>query len=195
MNDGSKGTTSAQRIAELVSHLVDGWHEQIEYYAPVEQGIERRVKNIKQKALIAQLLQEVSGYGTNSMGDRWGKPGSRPPGTLDIMALIDDIDRWLWEHAACSATSRTTRLRSLVTIATGRDETEWADDVTRQLRRYIKTARIMLGYDVPTRKLRDIGCGDCGGTLIVAIDVESDIHCTACPKRYTRWEWVDLVMD
>jgi hypothetical protein len=59
----------------------------------------------------------------------------------------------------------------------------------------------MLQYDVPAIPLRDTVCGECGGTLVVAVDADSDVRCVgnleqaSCGKIYFKHMWVDLLPE
>jgi hypothetical protein len=192
-----------ERIADLVGALVDGWYERVEYKIMVNRQIESRVTSVRQRSLLHQLASEVSGYSPSSVGERYGQPGSRPPGSLDMLDLLTDIDLYLGAVKA-TGKGREAKLRSLVSISFSGGP-EWGSVIVRDLGRFVKTARIMLGYDVPARPLRDTVCGSCGGTLVVAQDADSDVRCVGkptddpqvseppCGTVYPRWQWVDLL--
>lgn len=185
-----------EALAEVVNHLVDGWTERIEYKVMRNRQIEERAVSVKQDSIITQLEGEVSGYPTGSLGVRWGKPGSRPPGTLDLLGHLESLDAYLRDMGATGRT-REQRLRSLVSLDADEDASRL---LLRDLRRFVRTARIMLGYDMPKRALRDVVCGKCEGVLAVAIDASSDVVCVGkpgerapCGTVYARWQWVDLL--
>jgi hypothetical protein len=188
-----------ERLAELVGILVDGWYERIEYKVLVNRNIEQRAASVRQRGLIEQLSADLNGYPISSPGSRSGKAGSRPPATLDLLDLVHAIDVYLVAQCVVART-RPERLRSLVSTATIRGD-EWTRETCRDLRRFIKTARIYLGYDVPARPLRDTVCGGCGGTLVVAVDADSDVRCVgtdevpSCGTIYPKWQWIDLLED
>jgi hypothetical protein len=196
---GRGRVNDVERLAELVKEFVDGFQERIEYKVLINGGIEARARSMRQLGLIDQLTGEVSGYAPVSTGARWGQPGSRPPGTLDLLDLVHHIDAYLAAQAT-HGRGRLERLRSLVTIATNRGP-DWTQDTCHDLRRFRKTARIMLQYDVPAVPLRDTVCGDCGGTLVVAVNADSDVRCVgtseqvSCGMIYERWRWVDLLPE
>lgn len=216
---------SAELLADLVSALIDPWYERVEFCTPVcvhtcackedqlmltsamlkhfvcmcPLRLEQRVTRVRQASLLDQLTGEASGYAPTQLGGiRGGKPKSKPPATLDMMELVGAIDTML-NNMGAEGKARRDRLRHLVSMSIRIDEREWTDRVTVQVRRFIKTARIMLQYDVPSRVLRDVVCGECGGALVVAIDATSDVRCvggeetTACGQVYRRYEWVDLL--
>jgi hypothetical protein len=188
-----------ERLASLINEFVDGFHERIEYNVMVGHGIEARAASVRQPGLITQLLGEVSGYAPVSTGARWGQPSSRPPGTLDFIDLLHHIDSWLIMESA-TGRNRTEKLRSLVSSATFRSD-EWTKEACHDLRRFRKTARIMLQYDVPAVPLRDTVCGECGGTLVVAVNADSDVRCVgtseqpSCGMVYEKWRWVELLPE
>lgn len=216
---------STELLADLVSALIDPWYERVEFCTPVcvhtcackedqlmltsamlkhfvcmcPLRLEQRVTRVRQASLLDQLTGEASGYAPTQLGGiRGGKPKSKPPATLDMMELVGAIDTML-NNMGAEGKARRDRLRHLVSMSIRIDEREWTDRVTVQVRRFIKTARIMLQYDVPSRVLRDVVCGECGGALVVAIDATSDVRCvggeetTACGQVYRRYEWVDLL--
>lgn len=186
-----------ERLADLVAEFVDGFYERVEYSVLRNRRLEARAANMRQPGLISQLTGEVSGYSPVAIGERWGQKGSRPPGTLDLVDLVDHIDKWLAQQGA-QGRGRLEKLRFLVSCAGFRGE-PWTQETYRDLRRYRKTARIMLQYDTPSVSLRDTVCGECGGTLVVAVNVDSDVRCVgteeqqSCGKIYHRYMWVDLL--
>lgn len=217
-------TVSTEVLAELVNGLVGGWHERVEYSVPtcvhtpvcIEDQrmltpamlkhfvcmcplrLEQRCERVYQPPLIDQLTGEASGYAPTVMGGvRGGKPKSKPPATLDMMGLVETIDQMLADSGAEGA-SRVDKLRNLVSISINAHN-NWTMHTCHLIRRYIKTARIMLHYDVPSRVLRDVVCGQCGGALVVAIDATSDVRCVGsdttspCGQIYARYAWVDLL--
>jgi hypothetical protein len=90
--------------------------------------------------------------------------------------------------------TRVDKLRNLVSISLKMDSA-WTRYASIHIRRYVKTARIMLQYDVPKRVLRDVVCGTCKSALVVAVDASSDVVCVGegCGQVYRRYEWVDLL--
>lgn len=72
-------------------------------------------------------------------------------------------------------------------------------EVKEDLRKLVRSARIILGYDSPQRMLESTVCGTCGGALIVADDASTDVRCIgtpdapSCGTRYYRWQWIDLL--
>jgi hypothetical protein len=218
-------TVSTELLADLVNALINPWTERVEYSVPTcthtavcveDQAlltsamlkhhvcmcplhIEHRVDRVRQASLLDQLTGEASGYSPTQLGGvRGGKPESKPPATLDMLELVGTIDSMLSDQAALGST-RYDKLRSLVTISLALGNDEWTKQTCNLIRRYIKTARIMLHYDVPSRVLRDVVCGECGGALVVAIDATSDVRCvgdeqrTSCGQVYARYAWVDLL--
>lgn len=209
-----------ETVATLVAQIVDGWYEKIEYNKPVQVHteacrrlrmkcppgrlrhytcrcmvrLEPRTDRVRQTSLLDQLIGEVSGYSPVSMGSRWGKPGSRPPGTLDMVDMVSDLDEWLRTLTPVPRRTIPERARALVTLA-GDGDAEWNRMIIKHLRRFVRTARIVLRYDVPKAALRDAVCGECKGTLVVAVDAESDVRCIAegCGVIYPRYTWMDLL--
>lgn len=214
---------STELLADLVSALIDPWYERVEFCTPVcvhtcackedqlmltsamlkhfvcmcPLRLEQRVTRVRQASLLDQLTGEASGYAPTQLGGiRGGKPKSKPPATLDMMELVGTIEQFVADRDGKTLRDR---LRALVSYSMADSTDLWTDWACAQVRRYIKTARIMLQYDVPSRVLRDVVCGECGGALVVAIDATSDVRCvggeetTACGQVYRRYEWVDLL--
>lgn len=187
-----------ERLADLVSEFVHGFSERVEYHVRVGGHLEARAASVRQPGLLTQLLDEVSGYSPVALGERWGQKGSKPPGTLDYMDLVHQIDGYLDQQLGRMTRTREGRMCALVSVS-GIRGPEWTNGTIRDLRRYRKTARIMLQYDTPSVSLRDTVCGECGGTLVVAVNVDSDVRCVgneervSCGMVYERWRWVDLL--
>lgn len=208
-----------ERVAGLVSQFVDGWYERVEYNKPVQVHtevcrslrmkcppgrlkhyrcrcqvrLEPRTDRVRQAPLLVQLFEAQSGYSPVAMGGRYGKPGSRPPAPLDMLDLVNVIKNWL-DGVGIPPGPLPERLRALVSACGGMDGVE-AHRVAEKLSRYVRSARIVLQYDVPKRALRDTVCGECGSTLVVATDAGSDVKCTGedCGTVYRRYEWIDLL--
>jgi hypothetical protein len=211
---------ASERVADLVNGLIQPWTERVEYTLPVcvhtaecttthtslsvgeakhyectcPVRAEKRVERVTQPSILAQLDESADALTPGlASGARGTKPCSRPPATLDMLDLLCTIDVWL-DEVGSDATSRPARLRRLVTMS-GTHSNQWTFEVCLRLARYTKTARIMLNYDAPKRSLRDVVCGECGSTLVVAIDASSDVGCVGggCGKIYRQYEWVDLI--
>lgn len=217
-------TRTHAQLADLVSALVEGWVERVEYSVPTcvhtpvcieDQALltsamlkhftcmcplrlERRVNRVRQASLLDQLTGEANGYAPTLSGGRGSKPGSKPPATLDMLDLLASID-WFLVVMDADGKTRVDKLRNLVSRSMTLNDGEWTHHACSQIRRFIKTARIMLHYDVPSRVLRDVVCGECGGRLVVAIDATSDVRCVgpddgvSCGQVYVRYSWVDLL--
>jgi hypothetical protein len=191
--------TDTERLARLVGELVDGWTERVEYNIVINMRVEARATSVYQRPLIDQLMSEASGYAPVSMGSRWGKPDSRPPATLDLMGLVESIDQYL-AHQEAEGRGRLEKLRNLVSKSSVWGD-EWTRETCHELRRFIRTARIMLQYDVPQRKLTETVCHICGGSLAVAVDADSDVRCvgttqqTSCGQIYRKTQWIDLLPE
>jgi len=70
---------------------------------------------------------------------------------------------------------------------------------------WVKSARLLLGYEVRSVMLADTVCGVCGGALSVPRDASGDVVCVGlpyddpqeaqqpCGAVYRRLDWPDLV--
>jgi hypothetical protein len=77
--------------------------------------------------------------------------------------------------------------------------------VANKADRWVKDARLMLGYETRTVMLADTVCGECGGALSVPRDASGDVVCMGkpyddptkaeqpCGTTYSRWDWVELL--
>ncbi|MCX4912830.1 hypothetical protein [Streptomyces sp. NBC_00687] len=145
--------------------------------------------------------------GDGASGD---KPHSNPPGNQEALDLLMAIKA---DAASCFAALRehlypTHPQRAVDTVTALRTLPDWcamaggaevAGNVREVLRKHVRTARIVLGYDTRQHMLADTVCGDCGGALIVADDASTDVRCIGspdtppCGTRYYRWQWIDLL--
>ncbi|MFJ9413060.1 hypothetical protein ACIRPT_02700 [Streptomyces sp. NPDC101227] len=197
-------------LARVIDVLVKGWAERIEYRIVVGDATEKRAESRWHPPLLIELRCAASrdvfttGKGGGGSG---GKPGSRPPGSLIFLDLIREIRavarkaRADWNAAATGAGLPVAyELRSLVGLAQSMPESD-VRDVTWTLKRLTKTARIQLGYEIPSRTLAETVCGACGGVLKVADDASSDVWCSGtsetppCGQVYPKEEWVSMLFD
>ncbi|WP_433330042.1 hypothetical protein [Spirillospora sp. CA-294931] len=59
-----------------------------------------------------------------------------------------------------------------------------AREAVRRVRAWVSTARIVLGYDAPIVRLRDVVCGECGGELHVRADASTAVWCAGHPATW-----------
>lgn len=159
---------------------------------------------------IAEPVSLAGGDGSGS-GD---KPHSNPPGNqeafeclLGIMAkahgFYDALRDVLYpEHGQRTAATVPGALRALPDWCAMASESGYDDlvyEIKEDLRRRVRTARIILGYDSPMRMLAQVLCGNCNGALIVADDASTDVRCIgtpdapSCGTKYPRWDWIKLL--
>ncbi|TDD37856.1 hypothetical protein E1287_07305 [Actinomadura sp. KC06] len=141
----------------------------------------------------------------------------------DIRRGIDRLRRDLRQAAGRTWGGRkapSDALRECVGLLLDVDD-DTARDAVHQVRGWVSTCRIRLGYDAPIVKLRDLVCGQCGGTLHVRADASTAVWCAGyptahvtgpgwpgdewgpveypaepgCGERYPRGSWIKLLED
>lgn len=219
--------TDLETLARNVQSLVNGWHERVEYRLQThtcdrEDGThtsicfpntEDRVKTVRHSALLLALRQSSTDMGGQGGGHNANKPGSRPPGNMAPLNLIDCIreeavyhiqQMCMFVRGDTPDVPRTTRvtqvLHNLIDVALSCHEYPQAvRDAAKASGKWVSKSRCMLGYDKPYCLLRDMVCGKCGGALMVASDASTDVRCVgkedtpACGQVYPRWQWLDLL--
>lgn len=189
------------------------------YGCECPQALEGRARSAAQLPLIVQLQEAVtepiaSGGGEGGATD---KPHSVAPGNQEALDLllrvtqsaIGHYQRLRMElypdHGPAIRINGPNALRQIADwCAMASDGTvecgyELVCEVKDDLRKLVRSARIILGYDSPQRMLAQTVCGDCGGALIVADDATSDVRCIGtpdaapCGNRYYRWDWINLL--
>lgn len=186
--------TPAERIAEHVGTLCDGWGERIVYHVLIAGQAEARVKAMRQQALIDQLEAVVVLTRTGDGAPSSNKPGSRPPGTLEPGAILEKL-----AVLAGGRMCLRTRLRQLAESAPLMEDDE-ARNIAYEMGHLIRRARIHLGYDERPGMLADVVCGECGGAL-KTVREGSDIRiwCAGTPEndpcgsKYRLSEWLHLL--
>ncbi|NEA21599.1 hypothetical protein [Actinomadura bangladeshensis] len=152
---------------------------------------------------------------------------SATPATSAV-ELYDDIRRGIDRlrcdlRAAAGRTwsgrkAPTEALRECVGLLLDVDD-DTAKAAVQQVRGWVSTCRIFLGYDAPIVKLRDLVCGQCGGGLHVRADASTAVWCAGhppvpvegpalpgvdwppvklpavpgCGERYPRGSWIRLL--
>lgn len=226
MNDG-------QRIAEHVAALTVGWSEHVEYAVRIpahtvgcarksclcpDGDVEARAKTVRYPALLAQLQQSISipssGGPPSVGGSNPNKSGSRPPGNIAPLILIDTISEEARHHyadlwsitkgtpPALSTVRKTVEvLRNLATLAeVSHEHPVVVHDVAVAASTWVRKAKIMLGYQRPQVMMESTTCHACGGALAVAADASTDVRCVgspgvlACGQVYRRADWIGLLL-
>lgn len=197
-------------VRQSVHALTTGFSESVEYVVVVNGVREARRSTRKYDGLIEQLslnsttpLQSRAGVGGGG-----GKPGSRPPINQVYANCIDTIHEgaWIaWEVLCGPGYNSNWTLPQLLALLWDRvtayadERPEACETVARMARRWVHDARVLLGYESRKVVLADTVCGQCGGTLVVAVDATSDVRCTGTPDTdpcgmvYGRLEWISLL--
>lgn len=205
--------TDLETLRANTEQLCSGWSEKIEYSIMMNRQIERRARTIRHPSLIHDLRKHIGvpRKGVKCERSAPNKPGSRPPGDMSALYLLDEI--------TVEAEYLRTRIRQenglghpettpeVVELLAGLVEPlAWLEAAHPDLLRmaagnstgWVRRARLLLGYDQPRATLRDTVCGDCGGQLVVAADASSDVLCVgdslkpACGRVYQQGQWLSL---
>jgi hypothetical protein len=205
--------TDLETIRAGAEQLCNGWSEKIEYSIMVNRQIERRAKTIRHPSLIHDLRRHV---GVPRQGEKCertapNKPGSRPPGDMSALYLLDEITveaeylrTRIRQENGLGDTADTPKIEDLLTglveslafMEAGHpDLLGFAAALSSG---WVRRARLLLGYDKPRATLRDAVCPDCGGQLAVAADASSDVLCVGdgvnppCGRVYGQAQWIAL---
>ncbi|MER5252915.1 hypothetical protein [Streptomyces sp. NPDC002855] len=201
----------------IVTHTPDCSKRHIVNYKACScpESIEARAKSVRQVSLLAQLsMHNQALIKGGSQGGR-SAPGSRIPGDITALDLLTKIketatrlrhDMWVvegkfisdWQYRRPESTAMI--LSGIVIDARKMqwDSPQTMRVVIKSLRECVAEARMLLGYEAPSRKLRDVVCGTCGGTLKVAADAQSNVWCggtidtPSCGTVYVREEWHEM---
>ncbi|MEU6674783.1 hypothetical protein [Streptomyces sp. NPDC046925] len=190
------------------------------YVCVCPQRLEERARSALQPPLVDQLQEAISEPVANGSGSGSGardKPHSNPPGNGEALELLMKIQATAWlHHGKLRAELYPDHVHAprITAPAVLRQIADWSAmasdgtlecgyslvvDVKEDLRKLVKTARIILEYDSPQRMLEETVCGNCSGALIVAEDASSDVRCIGAPdapgcgQRYFRWDWINLL--
>ncbi|MFF0183531.1 hypothetical protein [Streptomyces sp. NPDC005244] len=182
------------------------------YECTCPEGVEARARTVQLTSLIDQLQEAIAEPVSMTGGDgaSGDKPHSNPPGNqeaLDLLMAIkadaarcySELHQLLFPEYPRRGVNTVTALRTLPDWCAMAGGSEVAGNVKEALRKHVRTARIVLGYDTRQHMLADTVCGVCGGALIVADDASTDVRCIGspdtapCGTRYYRWQWIDLL--
>lgn len=208
-----------------------GWSEHIEYKERITvhttacrnsspgtpvcecpQILERRARTVRYPSLLGQLQCSSAMLTSNiqSTGST-NKPGSRPPGNMACILLIDCINeeaRFLYATMHTVYHSRTPTVAELrtplpcITELAMKMQDEYPEcirEAARETARWVKKARVMLGYQKEDTLIQSTECGSCGGRLAVASDASTDVRCVgtdenqSCGHVYKRDQWLSLL--
>lgn len=196
-------------IHRLATKLEQGWDEKIKW---TDSAGDVHYDTVFQSSILSQLQAEIyePRAMTSSENKNANKAGSRPPGNTEALHLHEECVEVLTE--ARRDLKRATGLDTPVLGVLARHIEERGSDllpgfgtdrllsdIQSDLRRKVTQARILLGYDVAKKALPDMPCEQCGGLLVVAEDVSSDVTCVgteelpSCGKVYRRREWVPML--
>jgi hypothetical protein len=200
---------TSQVVHRLQTQLEQGWEEKITWTD--SEGIAHH-DTVFQASLLAQLQAETvePRATTSSENKNANKAGSKAPGNTEALHLHEECVTALKE--ARSTLQRATGLNTpslgaqvahleayVLDSCSATTEEQILNDIRSDLSSKVRSARIVLGYDMPKVALPDTPCDRCGGVLIVAKDASSDVVCVgpegaaSCGKRYRRKEWVSLL--
>lgn len=222
-------------VETLISHLLNGWYERIEYKERVQVHspgcveihlapryrhescacptvIEHRAENRHQSDLCIQLRGArfvkrvtVKDQGGGPPGKASKKPP--PPGNLvepdEIMFRLANVCRDALEplrpyrqHKAFADDAElwVRELRGQLQAFNGKQ----LADITHQLSRVVRSARVLLGYESETVQFADTVCGQCGGALTAERIAPTKVTCAGsplkppCGKIYPWSQWAAL---
>lgn len=195
-------------VQSAVAALTRGFAEPVEYVVEVNGIREAKRTYRRHEGLIAQLeLNSTTPLQSRVGGGGGGKPGSRPPINQVYADMVDTIHEqaliaWglVIDQDVCKRTLTSLIIGIGLLVETRCEEIPHdCGTVARMLNKWVHDARVLLGYESRKVVLADTVCGQCGGTLIVAIDATSDVRCIgteaadSCGMVYNRLEWVSLL--
>lgn len=203
-------------LDQLIDHCANGWYERVEYGKLVqyEHGsvIEQRASNVWQQPLVTQLRlarfakRVTAKDGGGSPGKSHKKPP--PPGNLEE---TDDIIHAI-AAVACKGRGFADRNSgptpyaqdAILHLVILKDEacklSAWQlAEMTHELSRVVRRARIHLGYESDEMQFADTVCGDCGGALAAERHAPTEVRCAgspladSCGRVYTWHQWGELL--
>lgn len=188
---------------ELNRLLTMGWTETIKFK---DEFGKTHYRDSFQEPLIAQLAEEVSQPRAPRGSDgskNANKSTSSMPGNEQALFLLEET------HEALAETRKLLNLSlryeaddkrfMLGELAQRTPDQDALKECVAILARRVKAARILLGYETEKIELANAECEECGGTLVVARDVSTDVMCVGadeirgCGKRYRRRDFVKLL--
>ncbi|QES45238.1 hypothetical protein DEJ49_33405 [Streptomyces venezuelae] len=177
--------------------------------------IEARAQTSLLPSLLDQLQDEIAEPAATTGGPKSvDDPHSNPPGNqaafecllgikVHARAHFEALRRVLYpDHGRREAVTVVSALRAIpdwCAMANDSGYDELVFEIKEDLRKRVRTARIILGYEAPQRLLETTVCGGCGGALIVAEDASTDVRCIGtpeapgCGQMYRRWDWINLL--
>lgn len=189
--------------------LIYGFRESVEFVRVVNGQREAHRVVRRYDGLIGQLMAQSTVPLPSRTGDGpgGGKPGSRPPMNMVYSNAVDTIEEqaieaWADIEPDLPPTSPLACLLAdlrTAAITYADERPQGVQRLARAFRRWVHDARVLLGYESRKVTLADTVCGECGGTLAVAIDATSDVRCIGtadndpCGMIYGRLEWVSLL--
>lgn len=201
---------------QLVEHCANGWYERIEFGKLVqyEHGsvIEQRAENRWQQPLVTQL--RLARFAKRvTVKDGGGSPGKShkkppPPGNLeetdDIIHAIAAVACKGRGFADCNSGPTPYAQDAIFHLVVLKQDSHklsaWQlAEMTRQLARVVRRARIHLGYESDEMQFADTVCGDCGGALAAERHAPTEVRCVgtplaeSCGRVYTWAQWGELL--
>lgn len=179
-----------------------GFSERIEYRIEVGDRWEHRTTTRSFQALLLQLDQLSTQPLVTGPGGPSGpnKAGSRPPTNSQYSDMIDRIHEQAISVFTRLSNDEPSRNLSHVLIdireAITRNCLEQHNECVSAVgmaRRWVRDARVLLGYETRQVTLANTSCHLCGGALQVASDASTDVVCIDCGHNYDRLRWIDLL--
>lgn len=201
-----------EAIEAYIAEFCAGWREKVEFGVKIGGDIEKRAERVHIPSLLSQLDRvALDGAAPGDKCERTApnKPASRPPGSMRGIELLDRIHE---EAQYCynlilnhegreSIVVRKPVVVTLRNILLSLDSIEHQPRIMREIadimRRWRSEARMLLGYDRPTKMLADAACGDCGDQLAVHDGSVLEVRCigTGCGRSYPHTQWLELLRN
>lgn len=203
-----------ERLAGSMKYLTRGWTENVEW-PPT------RVHSVRHEPMLAQLgyAALIRGTGETQHGSNPNKSGSRPPGNSAPLNMLDriseearahyrDVLRLKGDEPSVVPTLHVADvLHNLMAecIAVQHEHPRMVRAVANTADAWVRSCRLLLGYEVRSVVLVEVVCDSCGGALSAPVDGSGDVVCIGspyddpqlaeppCGRTYPRWSWPDLL--
>jgi hypothetical protein len=201
---------------QLIEHCANGWYERVEFGKLVqyEHGstIEQRASSVWQQPLVTQLRlarfakRVTVKDGGSSPGKSHKKPP--PPGNLEetddiihaIAAVACKGRAFADSNSGPTPHAQDAIFHLMVLKQDSHKLSAWQlAEITHQLARVVRRARIHLGYESDDMQFADTVCGDCGGALAAERRGATEVRCVgtplkpSCGKVYPWQSWAELL--
>lgn len=190
---------------------MSGFAEPVEYVVQVGDSYERRRHMRRFDPLLQQLNEQavtpMQSHGNSGPGSP-NKAGSRPPLNQVYVDMVDTIhegaiDAWVLLETHEPHGSLPRLLADIYcSVAANCDlHPDECGEVARMAQHWVRSARVLLGYESRRVVLADTVCGTCDGTLVVAADASTSVRCIgtlatpSCGTVYGRTQWLTLAQQ